>query len=820
MADREIELKFTTDTSNADRGTKKIKKGVDDIGKSQGVKELNKDLDETKKKADEASKAINKTPRRKQQAADPETQAFGQSVQQLRKQVADLQAVYADLDKRLAEISKNLAAERAAIDASTSAYSQRGAAVEAAAQKEQILQKAVAASKAALDAFSQAITEHGSRINTLDYRGFIDRTEKLNVSLISNQRIALELCATYQKLAAEIEKIKTSEDKAVSAAQKRANIQNKTAERAIRAERTKRAEVDRTSAAQEKADKKTSFQMQLTKKSYTELLQLVRQYQAELKSAKTAAEFNDINNKLKMTKTRLTQLKREASLTGANLGTSSKSIKGYFQNFTKGAATGRKSIMSMLGGIKMLMKANVYMQAFSLAWEFLEGHVNKFIDKWRELDPTTEANKQRMEEMANATREAGTAAIEAANAYHDKLYSDKIKEKSDAQMRRIQREAQELQAITDGLQKLAQARQDDLDAAAAAAGDESVLKRLQIENNFINGKITATEKAIQLKKLEAETAAAADQLKIDKAKEALDIQKQLNAEAGKAQAAANRRVTEAADKLAGMMTPEQIESYKKARAVIQKELQELAEKDRTSDIVQKEKTATRRRQLMNQWNKLEAKRDASGRNTAAEYEAAQAELNAAKQTAAELVAKYNTINAEMYSQQEAFTKLTAETKRRAEFRERKASLEEKNARDEEARKKRLEAEKERKRAEKEAQRQAARDQRDADKKSKRGQKIVAAAEWSLNRQNADMLIGEEAQATKWMLNQGIKAAQDGAMSKDNLAKLMRAWQIAQDSQTKSDNDLFALIASMLDAQKIKDKKTRDTIRAIQKNNAD
>jgi hypothetical protein len=49
---------------------------------------------------------------------------------------------------------------------------------------------------------------------------------------------------------------------------------------------------------------------------------------------------------------------------------------------------------------------------------------------------------------------------------------------------------------------------------------------------------------------------------------------------------------------------------------------------------------------------------------------------------------------------------------------------------------------------------------------------------------------------------------------------MRAWQIAQDSQTKSDNDLFSLIASMLDAQKIKDKKTRDTIRAIQKNNVD
>ena len=63
MADREINLKFTSDAKPAKKGAKEIKKSVDDIGKSKGIKEVNKDLDQTKKKAKEASAEVGRVPK-------------------------------------------------------------------------------------------------------------------------------------------------------------------------------------------------------------------------------------------------------------------------------------------------------------------------------------------------------------------------------------------------------------------------------------------------------------------------------------------------------------------------------------------------------------------------------------------------------------------------------------------------------------------------------------------------------------------------------------------------------------------------------------
>lgn len=675
MAEREINLKFTSDTSAAKKGAQDVKKSVDAVGKSKGIKEVNKDLDQTKQKAKAAAAEVNRVPKGqgkvKKLKPSPEQEEFTAGYKSIRSEVRGLSEEYENLAKHVAAVIESYRSELAALDETSEGYQKSKTELERLITQGATLQKQIASSKAQIDKFSVAIKDTSRTLRKFGLHKAQSELDKMGAALGAQQK-KFELLDTKAGTFAD----------AWSTKQAAANA--KVTESAKSAANKRAA-----------AEKKANAQLKATKLSYADLVQQLTVYQAKVKNAKTTAEFQKANAQLKLLKARLREVNREATLTGSKAIASAKSFDKMALAFTRGTVTGRASISSMLGSLSMFVKTNLALTAVTTIWTLFEDQISGFLDKWQELDPATEANKKKMEEMAEAVREAGRAAIEAGHALAEQFHSEETARQADIAIRKFEHEKEALENNVTALEKLSKARQADMELAATIAGDEAALKKLQIENDYINGKISATEKAIALKRIEADAATAADQLKLEQAREELQLRRQLNEEAGKAQAAANRKVVDVRAKGANLMSEKEIAVYEKTRASIEAELMELAESDRTASTAQRVTNDERRQYLWRELDRINARRDESGRNTAAEYEAWQRELEAAEQAAEALTSRYNELNSQMYEQQAAVSALEKSNARRAEARKNLAAAEEKNLRDEEKQNKRDEANKKR-----------------------------------------------------------------------------------------------------------------------------
>lgn len=120
-------------------------------------------------------------------------------------------------------------------------------------------------------------------------------------------------------------------------------------------------------------------------------------------------------------------------------------------------------------------------------------------------------------------------------------------------------------------------------------------------------------------------------------------------------------------------------------------------------------------------------------------------------------------------------------------------------------------------ARKEQEREKLRIEKEEDKIMQQYADSIEAAQWSVAKGNKSRFKGKNASAVNWLLNTALPAAADGEMTSKQLATLIKAWEQAQKTKSKTDDEMVRVIANMLNDQKISDKKTRQKITAIRKN---
>ena len=120
-------------------------------------------------------------------------------------------------------------------------------------------------------------------------------------------------------------------------------------------------------------------------------------------------------------------------------------------------------------------------------------------------------------------------------------------------------------------------------------------------------------------------------------------------------------------------------------------------------------------------------------------------------------------------------------------------------------------------ARKEQEKERLRIEKEEDKIMQKYADSIEAAEWSVAKGNKSRFKGKNASAVNWLLNTALPAAADGEMTSKQLATLIKAWEQAQKTKSKTDDEMVRVIANMLNDQKISDKKTRQKITAIRKN---
>lgn len=118
---------------------------------------------------------------------------------------------------------------------------------------------------------------------------------------------------------------------------------------------------------------------------------------------------------------------------------------------------------------------------------------------------------------------------------------------------------------------------------------------------------------------------------------------------------------------------------------------------------------------------------------------------------------------------------------------------------------------------KQEERDRLRREKEEDKIMQQYADAIEAAQWSVAKGNKSRFKGKNASAVNWLLNTALPAAADGEMTSKQLETLIKAWEQAQKTKAKTDDEMVRVIANMLNDQKISDKKTRQKITAIRKN---
>ena len=282
MSDREIELKFTSDTKKAKKDTQELKKSVDDIGKSNGVKEVNKDLEQTKKKGQEAADAVKRIPKGQGKVRMPkpeppsqDEQKFKTGVKAMREEIKGLAAEYAHLSTQAAKVNAAYRQELNSLDENADGYEETKAALEKLIVQGETLEKSLITSKATVDKYAISLNALGKSARKMGFDKALTELDKMGLN-VGIQQKNFEVLEQRSSNFAEawINRQAKANKKAQQSAEKLAQAQQNAA--------TKRANAEKKAQA---AQKKTQAQLDLTRKSYTELVSLLEVYQTKVKKS-------------------------------------------------------------------------------------------------------------------------------------------------------------------------------------------------------------------------------------------------------------------------------------------------------------------------------------------------------------------------------------------------------------------------------------------------------------------------------------------------------------------------------------------------------
>lgn len=537
-----------------------------------------------------------------------------------------------------------------------------------------------------------------------------------------------------------------------------------------------------------------TYQMQLAAMSKRELVaEIDRLIRARKEAAKAGDEskYKELTEELRLARQAMTKLRQEQQLAriawmqqaqtaqqmGQNIRTLAEGMTGFSESVENGTVnlTGMVSAvmslsMAIKAGLGPLGWALLAVEALSMAW-------NSYAKSQKEAEA---AEAKRQEKAAKITA-AYIEAREAAEEFHkEEARSTELKNLLSF-YQSLNAELEKTKELNDNIYRIESAR---VKLNAKEDEYELQLKRNQIERDFISGKIDEEERGARLDALNVEK----ELLRAQRTEKQNELK--LNRET-RGEAALQALLDEAnakVDKVSGQNRLKM--NLADAKTVYSQAGMAKSYEDR-------------------QWiirSKLGMFAPENFKEYEVQYTHEQKRLTEAKDEADKLYA-------ELLATQAKIKLLKAEISEDAALSEQSITHARGMAADNaETRKVKRDA-----KARKEQERERLRVEKEEDKIMQQYADAIEAAEWSVAKVNKSRFKGKNASAVNWLLNTAIPAAADGEMTSKQLETLIKAWEQAQKTKSKTDDEMVRVIANMLNDQKISDKKTRQKITAIRKN---
>lgn len=566
--------------------------------------------------------------------------------------------------------------------------------------------------------------------------------------------------------------------------------------RNVELNRTRKEREENNKAVREEMEitQNLTYQMQLAAMSKRELVaEIDRLIKARKEAAKAGDEskYKELTEELRLARQAMTKLRQEQQLAriawmqqaqtaqqmGQNIRTLAEGMTGFSESVENGTVnlTGMVSAvmslsMAIKAGLGPLGWALLAVEALSTAW-------NSYAKSQKEAE---EAEKKRQEKIAKVTA-AYIEAREAAEEFHKEEARTTELKNILSFYQSLNTELEKTKELSDNIYRIESAR---VKLNAKEDEYELQLKRNQIERDFISGKIDEEERGARLDALNVEK----ELLRAQRTEKQNELK--LNRET-RGEAALQALLGEAnakVDKVSGQNRLKM--NLADAKTVYSEANMQDSYEDRMWMI---------RRKLGKYAPEtfIEYKQ---------QYEHEQKRLTEAKDEADKLYA-------DLLASQAKIKLLKAEISEDAALSEQSITHAKGMAADNaETRKVKRDA-----KARKEQERERLRIEKEEDKIMQQYADSIEAAEWSVAKSNKSRFKGKNASAVNWLLNTALPAAADGEMTSKQLATLIKAWEQAQKTKAKTDDEMVRVIANMLNDQKISDKKTRQKITAIRKN---
>ena len=537
-----------------------------------------------------------------------------------------------------------------------------------------------------------------------------------------------------------------------------------------------------------------TYQMQLAAMSKRELVaEIDRLIKARKEAAKAGDEskYKELTEELRLARQAMTKLRQEQQLAriawmqqaqtaqqmGQNIRTLAEGMTGFSESVENGTVnlTGMVSAvmslsMAIKAGLGPLGWALLAVEALSMAW-------NSYAKSQKEAEA---AEAKRQEKAAKITA-AYIEAREAAEEFHkEEARSTELKNLL-SYYQSLNAELEKTKELNDNIYRIESAR---VKLNAKEDEYELQLKRNRIERDFISGKIDEEERGARLDALNVEK----ELLRAQRTEKQNELK--LNRET-RGEAALQALLGEAnakVDKISGQNRLKM--NLADAKTVYSEANMQDSYEDRMWLI---------RRKLGKYAPEtfIEYKQ---------QYEHEQKRLTEAKDEADKLYA-------DLLASQAKIKLLKAEISEDAALSEQSITHAKGMAADNaETRKVKRDA-----KARKEQERERLRIEKEEDKIMQQYADSIEAAQWSVAKGNKSRFKGKNASAVNWLLETALPAAKDGEMTSKQLDTLIKAWEQAQKTKAKTDDEMVRVIANMLNDQKISDKKTRQKITAIRKN---
>lgn len=570
------------------------------------------------------------------------------------------------------------------------------------------------------------------------------------------------------------------------------------------------------------AEQDLSYQMALSVMSKRELIAEIQRLTKEREEAAKVKDqklWEEKTEELKLARQAMTKLRQEQQLarivwmqqaqTAQQLGANIRTVTEGVMNFGEAVENGTVNLTGMVSAVmsmSMAIKAGLgplgwallAVEALSMAW-------NSYAKSQKEAE---EAEKKRQEKIAKVT----AAYIEAREAVKDYQDQQAKKDSLNALVETLERINEQYRI---GKELLDESYRIEIARRGLFEDEEQhqfTLKKNEIERLFIQGKLTDEQRAESLDALKLEQAKAKQKNVSERAD--LNI-KTAQSEAANAEGVRNRLKWEL----------NQLDKSGKKYATNEYSISEIfaaLDLARTHKNEAYEKWRTQGRKDED-WSSYVRAKEYEGEidselfeilgwvpHDIEHYKRERESFNEKRKAAENAL---NTAEKELEASQQKVReaqqkKKSEEDKQAQEVRQ----VEELNVDAAKTRKARQEA-----KARKEQEKERLRIEKEEDKIMQQYADSIEAAEWSVAKGNKSRFKGKNASAVNWLLNTALPAAADGEMTSKQLATLIKAWEQAQKTKSKTDDEMVRVIANMLNDQKISDKKTRQKITAIRKN---